>query len=87
MRDDPAARTLTALSSVFGPGPFSLFADPQNQGDPSPRVAESQGNNGQLTYSYPLQIAPGTGGFAPQLSLSYSSLGPNNRHSATSPAS
>ena len=86
MHDDPATRTLTALSSVFGPGPFSLFADPQNQGDPSPHVAESQGNNGQLAYSYPLQVAPGTGGFAPQLSMSYSSMAPNNRHSAVSPA-
>lgn len=86
MHDDPTAHTLTALSSAFGPGPFSLFADPQNQGDPSPHVAESQGNNGQLAYSYPLQVAPGTGGFAPQLSMSYSSMGPNDRHSAVSPA-
>lgn len=39
-----------------------------------------------IVYGYPLQVPPGPAGFSPQLSLSYSSSGPNERHSRTSPA-
>jgi YD repeat-containing protein len=82
-----AAALQTAHSSVFGPGPFILHNDGQNQMAPSPHLAEVQGNNGQLSYSYPLQVAPGSGGVAPHLKLDYSSMGPNDRHSITSPVS
>ncbi|HLL78735.1 MAG TPA: hypothetical protein VKT25_04505, partial [Ktedonobacteraceae bacterium] len=30
-------------------------------------VQDTASNNGQLTYSYPLQVPPGPGGFEPQL--------------------
>ncbi|HZU67136.1 MAG TPA: hypothetical protein VFA09_07650, partial [Ktedonobacteraceae bacterium] len=86
MHNDSQTRRLSAQSTVLGPGPFSLGGDPQNQMAPIPHEAEVQGNNGQLSYSYPLQVAPGSGGFAPQLTLTYSSIGPNDRHNATSPA-
>jgi RHS repeat-associated protein len=86
MRDDPTRHTLTAPSSVLGPGPFTLGGDPLNQMAPIPHLAEVQGNNGQLSYSYPLQVVPGSGGYTPQLALSYSSVAPNDRHSNTSPA-
>jgi hypothetical protein len=87
MHNDPATHTLTAQSSLFGPGPLILHNDGQNQMAPSPHLAEVQGNNGQLSYSYPLQVVPGSGGIAPQLELDYSSMDPNSRHSITSPAS
>ena len=87
MHNDPVTHTLTAQSRVFGPGPFILHNDGQNQMAPSPHLAEVQGNNGQLSYSYPLQVVPGSGGVAPQLALDYSSMDPNDRHSITSPAS
>src|SRR5579885_2177798 len=86
MQNNRQAQELSAQTVVLGPGPFSLGGDPQNQMAPIPHLAEVQGNNGQLSYSYPLQVAPGSGGFAPQLSLTYSSIGPNDRHNATSPA-
>lgn len=60
--------------------------DPQNQSPPAPHFASVQGNAGQLSYSYPLQVPPGPAGVAPQLSLNYSSSDPNQRHSITSTA-
>ena len=86
MQNDPLTRTLTARSSVLGPGPFTPGGDTSNQLAPIPHLAEVQGNNGQLAYSYPLKVVPGSGGFTPQLALTYSSMAPNDRHSATSPA-
>ncbi|MGH2496469.1 MAG: hypothetical protein ACRDIV_17355 [Ktedonobacteraceae bacterium] len=69
-----------------GPGRFSLGGDPSNQAPPVPDVASVQGNTGQLSYSYPLLVPPGVAGFAPQLSLNYSSSEPNSRSNATSPS-
>ncbi|HZU69457.1 MAG TPA: hypothetical protein VFA09_19425 [Ktedonobacteraceae bacterium] len=87
LQNNAAAHTLTASSGVFDPSPFTMGdGESPNQGPPPLHLASVQGNAGQLTYSYPLQVAPGTGGFAPQLTLSYSSSDPNERHSATSPA-
>jgi len=84
--NDPKAHTLTGQSTVFGPGPLDVGGgDPQNQSPPIPHLASVQGNAGQLSYAYPLQLPPGPAGFAPQLVLSYSSSGPNERHSGTSP--
>ncbi len=40
MRNNPAAHTLTAQSSVLGPGQFILHNDGQNQMAPSPHLAE-----------------------------------------------
>lgn len=87
MKDNPVAHTLTAVSRVLDPSPFDTGGgDTQNQSPPTSHLASVQGNSGQLAYSYPLQVPPGPGGFAPQLTLTYSSGDPNNRHSRTSPA-
>ena len=86
MQNDPTTNTLTAQSTTLGPHPFTVTEEPQNQSPPTLHLAAMQGNNGQLTYSYPLQVPPGPGGFAPQLHLTYSSAGPNERHVANNPA-
>ncbi len=87
MTNDAKAHTLTAQSNTLGPAPLDVGGgDAQNQSPPTPHLASVGGNAGQLTYGYPLQVPPGPAGFSPQLSLSYSSSGPNERHSRTSPA-
>jgi hypothetical protein len=86
MQNDSTANTLTAQSTTLGPHPFTMTEEPQNQSPPTLHLAAMQGNNGQLTYSYPLQVPPGPGGFEPQLQLAYSSAGPNERHVANNPA-
>jgi len=86
MSDDPVAHTLTGQSMVLGPASFDLGGDPANQAPPIPHLGSVQGNTGQLSYSYPLQVPPGTGGFAPPLLLTYSSSNTNERHSPHSPA-
>jgi RHS repeat-associated protein len=86
MQNDSATHTLTTQSSVLGPHPFDMMGEPQNQSPPALHLASVQGNSGQLAYSYPLRVTPGSGGFAPQLMLNYSSSGPNQRTSRTSPA-
>jgi hypothetical protein len=58
----------------------------KNQSPPSPDLGSVQGNSGQFSYSYPLQVAPAPGGFTPQLSLNYSSQATNDQHSYTAPA-
>ena len=86
LRNDPTAHTLTAHSNVFGAGRFSAGGDANNQAPPIPNMASVQGNTGQLSYGYPLLVPPGVTGFAPQLSLNYSSSGPNSRSTPTTPA-
>ncbi len=86
MHNDPATHTLTGQSLILAAGTFGFGGDPQNQLAPIPHQAEVQGNNGQLSSSYPLKVPPGIDGFAPHVELTYSSLGPNDRHNTTSPA-
>ncbi len=87
MSDDPISQTLTASSTILGSGIFDAGGgDPQNQSPATPHFASEQGNSGQLGYAYPLQVPPGTGGFAPTLVLNYSSGNPNGRPSRFSPA-
>ena len=86
MLNDPVAHTLTAQTSVLDASPFTASGTPANQSLPALHLASVQGNSGQSSYSYPLQVPPGTGGFTPHLTLAYSSAGPNERHNATSPA-
>ncbi len=86
LHNDPARHTLSGQSTVFGPGPFTLSGPPANQSPPPSPMGSVQGNSGQFSYSYPLQVAPGSGGFAPQLALIYSSGGPNGRTTDSSPA-
>ncbi len=82
MHNDPKTHTLTVTSAMRGSGIFDAGSgDPQNQSPPSPQFASVQGNAGQLSYAYPLQVAPGPDGFAPQIALSYSSETTNAQHS------
>ena len=84
--NDPATDTLTAQIGVLDNGPLVVSGDPQNQSPPNPNEASVSGNTGQVSFSYPLQLAPAPDGFAPQLALSYSSGNTNERQSMTSPA-
>ncbi len=86
LHNDAATHTLSTTSSIFGPGPFDMSGEPQNQSPPTLHLPGVQGNSGQFTYSYPLLVPPGPNGFGPQLILSYSSSGPNERHEPTTPA-
>ena len=86
MTNDPVAHTLTAQTSILGASPMTPSGPPANQSLPALKLASVQGNSGQSSYAYPLKVPPGTGGFTPQLTLAYSSAGPNERHSRTSPA-
>jgi hypothetical protein len=86
MQNDPTTATLSTQSSLLVGSIIELSSTPQDQSTPTLHLASVQGNSGQLTDSYPLQVSPGPGGFQPQLALSYTSAGPNERHSANSPA-
>src|SRR5579883_3507208 len=86
LSNDPQTQTLSGQSRVLGPGIFDQVATPQVQSPPPTLLASVSGNTGQLSYAYPLQVPPGAAGFAPQLSLVYSSMDPNGRPSRTSPA-
>jgi len=85
--NDAATHTLTAQTMALGPGTVDISGDPQIQPPPKPLLASVSGNAGQLSYSYPLSMAPGPDGFAPQLQLSYSIESTNERYSQRSPAS
>ncbi len=85
--EDAKAHSLTARTTVFGNGPFDEGGgDPTDQSPAAPHLATSQGNSGQMSLSYPINMPPGPAGFGPSLALSYSSSDPNQRHSTTSPA-
>ncbi|MEO6893364.1 MAG: hypothetical protein ABI324_30635, partial [Ktedonobacteraceae bacterium] len=86
LQNNPTAHTLTGQSTVLAAGVFDLSGDPQNASPPHPHMASVGGNAGQMSYGYPIQVAPGPAGFSPQLSLSYSSSGPNERHDSKSTA-
>jgi len=81
LSNDSRTHTLSGQSRVLGPGIFDQVATPQVQSPPPVLLASVSGNTGQLSYAYPLQVPPGADGFAPQLSLAYSSMGPNSRPS------
>lgn len=83
---DKTAHTLTATTTLSPLGIVQIASLPTVQTPPTPHLASVSGNSGNLSYSYPLQLPPGPAGFAPQLSLNYSSGLPNARHSLTAPA-
>ena len=87
MQNDVKTSTLTAQSSVLSVTPFVLGAgtDPI-QTPPKPIFASVQGNGGQLSYHYPLNVAPGPQGTAPTLQVTYSSATTNARNAPTTPA-
>jgi hypothetical protein len=86
MSNDASASTLTAQSLVLASSTVSVgISDPMNQSPQKPHMATTGGNTGQLTYSYPLVVAPGPPGTAPQLAANYSSAATNGRHAPTAP--
>jgi YD repeat-containing protein len=85
MADNASAQTLSAQSSTLL-GTMSVSAPPTIANPATPDLFEAGGNAGQYAYSYPIAAAPGPGGFAPQLALSYSSQSTNERYSRTAPA-
>jgi RHS repeat-associated protein len=90
LQDNPQQDTLTAQRKrgLSFPGvPFDMGGgDPNNTSPVISHLASVEGNAGQFTYSYPLAVVPGSGGFAPDLSLEYSSEEPNNRANRLSAA-
>jgi len=88
LQNDPKTHTLTGQSSVLSNGPLDTGSGtPTNQSPPTPLVASVSGNSGQLSYSYPLTVAPGPPGTTPDLQLVYSSQATNERTNRASPAS
>jgi len=87
LHDNATLHTLTGQSRVL---PNGLLDDgngnPANQAPSTPLVAAMAGNSGQLSYSYPLTVAPGPLGTMPNLNLVYSSQATNERTSQTAPA-
>lgn len=85
MHNDSSAHTLSAQTSALNT-PLTASGTPTIATPGKPDLFETNGNSGQYGYSYPLAVAPGPAGFAPQLQLTYSSQSTNERHSAISPA-
>lgn len=90
LQENPRRHTLTARRKrglAFPSAPFDMGGgDPSNQSPVISHLASVEGNAGQFSYSYPLAVVPGSGGFAPDLSLEYSSEEPNNRTNRLSAA-
>ncbi len=87
MHNDARTHTLSAQSNVLVNGTLlTATGSPDNASPPRPNLASAQGNSGQLSYAYPLTVAPGPLGTVPQLVLSYASATTNGRHNHASPA-
>jgi RHS repeat-associated protein len=85
MTNDPETQTLTAQMTTLGVGALVASGPPALELMPKPLGLSTSGNSGQLAYSYPIQVAPGLNGFAPELALAYNSQSLNERHSARAP--
>ncbi|MBV9711282.1 MAG: hypothetical protein JO011_10265, partial [Ktedonobacteraceae bacterium] len=86
MTNDAATRTLTAQTMVAGTIASVGTGAPSNQAPPKPLLATVQPNTGQLSYAYPIKVAPGPNGTTPTVQLVYSSQNSNQRTEITSPA-
>ena len=71
MSNDAATHTLTAQTSVLGSIASVGTGAPTNQAPPKPLLATVQPNTGQLSYSYPITVAPGPMGTTPTVQLVY----------------
>ncbi len=87
LHNNASAAMLTAQVTTLGVTPFVVTGADPIQTAPSANFASVQGNGGQLSYSYPIVVAPGPEGTMPQLVVSYSSEATNERHAPTTPAS
>ncbi|HLG75641.1 MAG TPA: hypothetical protein VKX46_04465 [Ktedonobacteraceae bacterium] len=87
MHYDSKMQTLTAQSTQLMTSPMVVGGGTgTEQSPPKPRFASVQGNSGQLSYDYPISVAQGPPGATPQLHLTYSSQGTNERHNPNAPA-
>jgi len=86
MLNDAATQTLTAQVSTLGVVASVATGTVTNQAPPKPLAASVQPNTGQLSYTYPITVAPGPNGTTPTVQLVYSSAATNGRHEPTSPA-
>ena len=85
MTNNPTMHTLSAQSNVIA-GPLTASGPEAIAAPFKPDLAESGGNNGQYSYTYPFSVVPGPDGFAPQLQLAYSSQSTNGRYDNQAPA-
>ncbi len=85
MTNTAATQTVSAQVTVLA-GALDVSGEPELQTPAKPDLASVEGNSGQLSYSYPLDVAPGADGFEPSLNLSYSSESTNERYSRRAPA-
>ncbi len=86
MSNNTATQTLTAQTMVVGTVASVGTGTPSNQAPPKPLLATVQPNTGQLSYAYPITVAPGPNGTTPTVQLVYSSQSTNQRYEPTSPA-
>src|SRR6266487_4380986 len=86
MLNDAAPQTLTAPVSTLGVVASVATGTVTNQAPPKPLAASVQPNTGQLSYTYPITVAPGPNGTTPTVQLVSSSAATNGRHEPTSPA-
>ncbi len=86
MSNNAATHTLTVQTSMIGSIASVGTGSPTNQAPPKPLLATVQPNTGQLSYVYPITVAPGPTGTTPTVQLIYSSQSTNQRYEPTSPA-
>lgn len=86
MSNNATTHTLTAQTTVLGSLASVGTGAPTNQAPPKPLLATVQPNTGQLSYAYPITVAPGPTGTAPTVQLVYSSEATNQRYEPSSPA-
>ena len=86
MSNNAATHTLTAQTTMIGSIASVGSGTPTNQAPPKPLLATVQPNTGQLSYVYPITVAPGPNGTTPTVQLIYSSESTNQRYEPTSPA-
>ena len=86
LQDNPTTSTLMAQSSTLNVSPMVVTGSNPIQNPPKANFASVQGNGGQLSYNYPLVVAPGPQGTVPDLRAVYSSEATNERRAPTTPA-
>jgi hypothetical protein len=77
MSNNATTQMLTAQTSVIGTIASVGTGTPSNQAPPKPLLATVQPNTGQLSYVYPITVAPGPTGTTPTVQLVYSSQNTN----------
>ncbi|MEO7001527.1 MAG: hypothetical protein ABI068_06975, partial [Ktedonobacterales bacterium] len=84
---DPRQHTMTASVDALAQGPLVLSASIVDANIASSQHVTMDGNQGDLSFSYPLTLPPAAGGLTPPVNLVYSSADPNERHLRTGASS